>query len=92
MSQMIQETAQQAPSAGIATLCRAAGLSRSTFYRWRAQAANQEAAEAGTSLHDAIQRMALEYPAYGYRRASEAQLRHSCIGRASRPITSACCD
>jgi len=52
-------------------LCRLTGLSRSGYYRaWSASAPRQEE----TGLRDALQRLALVHPRYGYRRLG-AELR-----------------
>lgn len=57
-------------------LCAASGVSRSGYYRWqrRAQSPPREGMEE-MELRHAIQEIALEMPAYGYRRISE-ELRH----------------
>jgi len=55
----------------IARMCVLAGVSRAGYYRhWAASAPHQEE----TEVRDAIQRLALTYPHYGYRRIA-AQLR-----------------
>ena len=46
-------------------LCRMTGLSRAGFYRWRVP---HQASPVGMELHDQMQKVALEWPAYGYRR------------------------
>ena len=52
-------------------LCRIAGVSRAGFYRWQ----NAETKpEADMAVRDEIQRVALEWPAYGWRRMT-AELR-----------------
>ncbi len=53
----------------LAPACIALGISRATLYRRRGQPA-----EADTEVRDAIQRIALEMPCYGYRRIT-AELR-----------------
>ena len=56
---------------GIERMCRLAGVSRAGYYRhWQASAPRQEE----TGVRDAIQRLALGHPHYGYRRIA-AQLR-----------------
>ena len=52
-------------------LCALAAVSRAGLYRWRQQ---QPAAEADLDLRDEIQRIALEWPCYGWRRVT-AELR-----------------
>jgi putative transposase len=61
------------PQGGLSVerLCALAGVSRAGFYRhWQVSAPRQEA----TGVRDAIQRLALAHPHYGYRRIA-AQLR-----------------
>ena len=53
-------------------LCRAAGVSRAGYYRFRRRAQPQEA---GMNLRNQIQRIALRWPAYGYRRVHAELLR-----------------
>jgi putative transposase len=52
-------------------LCQVAGVSRAGYYRFRRRV---EPAEADMDLRSQMQRIALEWPAYGYRRI-QAQLR-----------------
>ena len=52
-------------------LCELAGVGRAGFYRWRRQ---EPAADSDMDLRDEIQRVALEWPAYGWRRVT-AELR-----------------
>lgn len=54
---------QQAAEAPVAAVCHALSLPRATYYRWRAPSA-----EADMPLRALIQQLALEWPAYGYRR------------------------
>jgi putative transposase len=54
-------------------LCRAAGVSRSGYYRFLVRPQPQEAA---MDLRSQIQRIALRWPAYGYRRVHAELLRH----------------
>lgn len=54
---------QQAAEAPVAAVCRALSLPRATYYRLRAPSA-----EADMPLRALIQQLALEWPAYGYRR------------------------
>jgi putative transposase len=62
--------AREAKSGQISALCRAVNLSRSTFYRqWHLD----ERVDRDMALRDQVQRIALEWPAYGYRRIA-AQL------------------
>ncbi len=54
-------------------LCALAAVSRAGFYRW--QHAPPPAADADLDLRDEIQRIALEWPCYGWRRMT-AELHH----------------
>jgi putative transposase len=54
-------------------LCRAAGVSRAGYYRFLVRPQPQEAA---MDLRSQIQRIALRWPAYGYRRVHAELLRH----------------
>jgi transposase InsO family protein len=56
-------------------LCRAAGISRAAFYRGRARAlALATPGEGVAELRDALRRVSLQWPSYGYRRVA-AELR-----------------
>ena len=84
MSQLI---VQEAGPGQISALCRAVDLPRSTFYRHRHP---DESLNRDMVLRDHIQRIALEWPSYGYRRIT-AQLQregvlvnHKCVLRLMR--------
>jgi putative transposase len=49
----------------VSALCQMTGLSRASFYRWRAP---PQATPVEMELRDQMQKVALESPAYGYRR------------------------
>ena len=61
------EEIQQAAAKGEAVnaLCQMTGLSRAGFYRWRVP---RQATPVEMELRDEMQKVALESPAYGYRR------------------------
>lgn len=65
-------------------LCRAAGLSRAGYYRFRRR---HESPPAAMPLRDEIQQIALRWPAYGYRRVHAELVRqgwkvnHKCVLR-----------
>lgn len=67
--------AREAPSGQISRLCAAVGLSRATFYRYRDPG---EPVHTDIEMRDQMQRIALEFPAYGYRRIT-AQLRRDGV-------------
>jgi putative transposase len=49
----------------VSALCQMAGLGRAGFYRWRAP---RQATPVEMEVRDDVQKVALEFPAYGYRR------------------------
>ena len=60
-------------------LCQMTGLSRAGFYRWRVP---RQAAPVEMDLRDEMQKVALEWPAYGYRRITrELQQRGFVVNR-----------
>jgi putative transposase len=67
MSQMI---AQEAAPGQVTQLCKALKLSPATFYRYRKAG---ELVDRDVEVRDQMQRLALEFPSYGYRRIT-AQL------------------
>ena len=67
---MITEFRQEHPEVSVRQMCRMLGVSRSWLYE---KPAPQEPTEKDTSLRDAIERLCLEFPGYGYRRVT-AQL------------------
>lgn len=67
MSQMV---AQEAAPGQVTQLCKALKLSRATFYRYRKAG---EPVDRDVEVRDRMQRLALEFPSYGYRRIT-AQL------------------
>lgn len=72
---MSHAIARDAPPGQISRLCAAVGLSRATFYRYREIG---EPVAPDIALRDHIQRIALEFPAYGYRRIT-AHLRREGV-------------
>jgi transposase InsO family protein len=65
-------------------LCRAADVSRASFYRSRAQAEPELDALEEMALRDAIQRLALAHKHYGYRRIGALLRRESWVVNAKR--------
>jgi transposase InsO family protein len=68
--QMSQMIAQEAAPGQVTQLCKALYLSRATFYRYCKAG---EPADPDVAVRDRIQRLALQFPSYGYRRIT-AQL------------------
>lgn len=67
----------------VAQMCAAAELSRAEFYRLRA--ATDERAQQ-TGLRDEIQRIALEWPSYGYRRITHELQRRGLVANHKRVL------
>ena len=61
----IRQAAEKGQWQAVNALCQMTGLSRASYYRWRAQS-RRDAAE--MKLREALQRTALAFPTYGYRR------------------------
>jgi putative transposase len=72
---MSQAIAREAPPGQIRRLCAAVGLSRATFYRYRDTG---DPVDPDIELRDQIQRIALEFSVYGYRRIT-AHLRRAGV-------------
>lgn len=70
----IQEEVEQSGGLSLAALCALTGASRAGFYRFQ----REEDGDAHMELRDRIQRTALEWPAYGYRRIT-ASLRREGV-------------
>jgi len=66
MYELIVQEEKRRDRLPLAQLCRALSVSRADYYRWAAQGTPQ--IEADLQLRDQIQQIALEMPAYGYRR------------------------
>jgi len=72
---MFEELRQAAAQgeAAVKALCQMTGLSRAGYYRWRAPC---PAVPVEVEVRDRIQRTAVEWPAYGYRRITAELQRH----------------
>jgi len=85
MTQLINQVVSEAPNnaRAIGPLSMAVGLSRATFYRQRRTPVSQRGPDrAETERRQAIQRIALEMPSYGYRpMTAELQRRGLPTGR-----------
>jgi putative transposase len=68
---VITEYRREHPEISVRRMCRMLGISRSWLYE---KPPPSEPTEEGTLLRDAIERICLEFPGYGYRRVT-AQLR-----------------
>ena len=66
---MIEQAHQEHPEISIEGLCCLMGVSRSWYYQCPSSA---EKASKDVELRDAIERIVLEFPGYGYRRVSAA--------------------
>lgn len=66
---MIEEIVPDHPEVALSTLCRLFRVSRSWYYQ---KPSPQQKARGDVELRDAIERIVLEFPGYGYRRVTEA--------------------
>lgn len=67
MYRQIENEVAKGTALPLNALCQAAGVSRAGFYRFRSE---PEATDTEIELRDALQKVALEMPAYGYRRVT----------------------
>lgn len=65
MFEEVRQAAQAGKGQAVNALCQMTGISRASYYRWRAP---PPSIPVEMELCDAIQQVALEFPAYGYRR------------------------
>ena len=71
----------------MSALCQMTGLSRAGFYRWRVP---RQATPVEMEVRDQMQKVALEWPAYGYRRITHElqqrgfQINHKLVLRMMR--------
>jgi putative transposase len=66
---MIGEAIEQHPEMSVLRLCELIGVSRSWYYE---KPSPEEKARREVRLRDAIERVVLEFPGYGYRRVTKA--------------------
>ena len=84
---MIQEYHQAYPDASVRQMCQRLGISRSWLYE---KPVALEATEQDTSLRDAIEKLCLAFPGYGYRRVTAQLHRDDWTAMAGRSTTSGC--
>ena len=65
MFEEVRQAAQAGKGQAVNALCQMTGISRASYYRWRTP---PPSIPVEMELRDAIQQVALELPAYGYRR------------------------
>ena len=65
MFEEVRQAAQAGEGQAVNALCQMSGISRASYYRWRAP---PPSIPVEMELRDAIQQVALEFPTYGYRR------------------------
>ncbi len=80
-----QQEERLAAERAISALGEAAGLSRSTIYRYRRNGC-WSMGESDTALRDAVQRVALEWPSYGYRRITAELHRRGVVANHKRVL------
>lgn len=66
---MIEQVREEHPEMSIEKLCSLMGVSRSWYYE---RSSGAERAKKDVALRDAIERIVLEFPGYGYRRVTAA--------------------
>jgi hypothetical protein len=76
MLELITEGAEASHSLSIVRMCQVLSVSRAAYYPSHAPGPTVDASMA---LRDQIQRIALEMPAYGYRRITHAWQRHGVL-------------
>ena len=65
MFEEVRQASQAGKGQAVNALCQMTGISRASYYRWRAP---PPSIPVEMELRDAMQQIALEFPAYGYRR------------------------
>jgi putative transposase len=94
MVELMAEGSDQRPPLSIARMCQTLAVSRAAYYRWQPAGL---AIDQDSEARDQIQRIALEMPAYAYRRIThELQRRglvihHKCVLRLMREDNLLCC-
>src|SRR3982751_930339 len=73
---MIGETFEHHPEMSVRSLCELFGVNRSWYY---SKPSPEERLMREVALRDAIERMVLEFPGYGYRRVTKALQREGWI-------------
>jgi putative transposase len=73
---MIEEAAIEHPRMALSSLCELFMVSRSWYYEKRG---SEEKAIEDVELRDAIERIVLEFPGYGYRRVTQALRREGWV-------------
>jgi len=68
---VIEQVREEHPEMSIERLCELMGVSRSWYYE-RPSGAEKKKAKKNVALRDAIERIVLEFPGYGYRRVTAA--------------------
>jgi putative transposase len=75
---MMRTLLLERPEIGVRTACELMGVSHSWYYE-RAKSSSLERAVRAVELRDAIERIALEFPGYGYRRVAKALARQGWV-------------
>ena len=81
---MVQQTRKNDPLS-LARMCQTLSLSRVDYYRWRA-GTDELNPDPDMELRDQIQRIALEMPAYGYRRITHELRRRGIMANHKRVL------
>jgi putative transposase len=83
MSKLISQQRQATPALSVRRMCRVLGLGRATYYRARRTGAGREQ---DGGLRRQVRRLALAWPAYGYRRLTYALRRHGVVANHKRVL------
>jgi len=81
MSALLQQAWEEGEPISVSGMCQRLGLSRTSYYRWLGPAPN---ADRDMELRDRIQRIALEWPSYGYRRVCAQLQREGVVANHKR--------
>src|SRR5207237_6652281 len=76
MAELIGEQRKMTPTLSVRRMCHVVALGRATYYR--ARRAGHSRAQ-GEGLRRQLRRLALEWPAYGYRRLTHALRRRGVV-------------
>ena len=83
MRQLAAQSLAQPHALPLSAICETLALSRATYYRQQAQA---EGANPDVELRDYPQRLALEWPQYGYRRLTAELHRQGVVANHKRVL------
>src|SRR5437899_3962440 len=86
ISMILEAVKEHSETMAIGDLCAALGVPRAAFYRERREIVRENQQGNTVELRDAIQRIALLWPAYGYRRITAELRRRGFIANHKRVL------